>query len=66
MLEGGAAGFNQGRYLFPLLGLAGLAVAQALRVLAPRHRPLGVAVVLGGLFTVQLLSLGLVLTRYYA
>jgi hypothetical protein len=66
LLEGGSAGFNQGRYLFPLLGLAGLAVAQALRAMAPRHRPLGAAVVLGGLFALQLLSLGLVLSRYYA
>jgi hypothetical protein len=66
LVKGGGGNFNQGRYLLPLIGLAGLAVAQALRPLAPRGRAMGVAVVLGGLFTLDLLSLGLTLERFYA
>lgn len=65
-IEAGASNFNQGRYLFPLLGLAGLATAQAVRVLAPARRPLAVAGVLGGLFALQVASLMLVAARFYA
>lgn len=65
-IEAGSANFNQGRYLFPLLGLAGLAVAQAVRVLAPARRGVAVAGVLGALFALQVASLALVAARFYA
>jgi hypothetical protein len=65
-LESGASNFNQGRYLLPLVGVAGLVLAQALRLLAPARRVLGVAAVLGGLLVLQAFSLGLVLERFYA
>ena len=57
---------NQGRYLLPLVGIAGLAVVQALRLLPQRLRPHGAAVVTGGLLALQLLALGLMLDRFYA
>jgi hypothetical protein len=59
-------GFMQGRYLLPLVGLAGLMLAQALRLVPAGRRPAAVGVCLGGLFTLQLLSLGAVLVRFYA
>jgi len=60
------APFNQGRYVLPLLPIAGLCLAAALTLLAPRWRGVGLAVVLGSLFTLQLFSLGLVAARFYA
>lgn len=57
---------NQGRYLFPLVGLAGLAVAQAVRLVPVRRRGLAVGAVVGGLAALQILSLGLVAARFYA
>jgi hypothetical protein len=65
-LEGGSGNFNQGRYLFPLLGLGGLATAQAIRLLAPARRGLAVAGVVGGLFLLQVASLALMMARFYA
>jgi hypothetical protein len=65
-LENGTGMLNQGRYLLPLVGVAGLVVAQALRGLGPRWRPYGVAAVIGGPLVLQLFSLGLVLDRFYA
>jgi predicted branched-subunit amino acid permease len=62
----GAGAFNQGRYLLPLVGIAGLAVAYALRAIPERRRPAGLAVVTGGLVVLQLFSLGLMLERFYA
>jgi 4-amino-4-deoxy-L-arabinose transferase-like glycosyltransferase len=58
--------FMQGRYLLPLLAIAGLTLAQALRLLSPRRRVWGVAVVLAALFALQALSLGTMLERFYA
>jgi 4-amino-4-deoxy-L-arabinose transferase-like glycosyltransferase len=66
LLTGGASNFNQGRYLLPLAGVAGIVLALAVRRLAPARRPLAVAAVLGGLLMLQLLSLALVLQRFYA
>jgi 4-amino-4-deoxy-L-arabinose transferase-like glycosyltransferase len=66
LIKSGAGNFNQGRYLLPLVGIAGLVLALALRRLPRQRRPLGVAVVLAGLFALQALSLGLVLERFYA
>jgi hypothetical protein len=59
-------GFMQGRYLLPLVSVAGLAVAAAVR-LAPRERRATlVGAVLAGLVGLQLLSLGTMLERFYA
>jgi len=62
----GGGALNQGRYLLPLVGIAGLVVAQALRALPPRWRPHGTATVVGGLLVLQLVALGLMLDRFYA
>jgi 4-amino-4-deoxy-L-arabinose transferase-like glycosyltransferase len=59
-------GFIQGRYLLPLVGLAGLAAAQAVRLLPRARRALGVAGMVSLLFALQFLALGLVLKRFYA
>lgn len=56
----------QGRYLFPLAGLAGCAVALAVTVLPDRLRRPAVGVICGLLVVFQLFSLGLVAARYYA
>lgn len=62
----GGGPLNQGRYLLPLVGVAGLVVAQALRALPPRLRPYGLAAVLGGLLVLQFSSLAMMLVRFYA
>jgi len=62
----GGGALNQGRYLLPLVGVAGLVVAQALRALPARLRPHGVATIVGSLLVLQLVSLGLMLDRFYA
>ena len=59
-------GFNQGRYILPLVGIAGLAVAQAIRLLPARRQAWGAAAVIAGLFALQLFSLELVAERFYA
>jgi hypothetical protein len=66
LVTAGAGAFNQGRYLLPLAGIAGVVLALALRRLRAAHRPVVVAAVLGGLLALQVLSLGLVLERFYA
>lgn len=65
-VTGGAGAFMQGRYLFPLIAIAGLAVAQALAWLRGSARRAGAGVVLGALFALQLCSLALIATRFYA
>jgi hypothetical protein len=65
-IRAGGGPLNQGRYLLPLVGVAGLVVAQAVRALPVRLRPHGAAAVLGGLLVLQLVSLGLMLDRFYA
>ncbi|MCW2951652.1 MAG: hypothetical protein JWQ48_822 [Conexibacter sp.] len=65
-LVSGGGPFMQGRYIFPLVAIGGLAVAQTLSWLRGSARQVGAGVVLGGLFTLELFSLGLVLTRFYA
>ncbi len=66
LLLAGAGPFMQGRYLLPLVGLAGLVAAAALLALPERWRGRAVAVALGGLFVLQAFSLGLALERFYA
>ena len=58
--------FNQGRYLFPLAGLAGCAVALALTTLPRRVLHAGVGVVLAGLVVLQFACLGLEAASCYA
>ena len=65
LIKGGAGNFNQGRYLLPLAGVAGVILAIGIRRLTPRLRPLAVAGVLSGLFALQLLALALNFTRFY-
>ena len=55
----------QGRYLLPLMPLAGVAVAAALTNLGAR-RAAGAAVVMGGMASLQLASLAIVAARYFA
>jgi hypothetical protein len=66
LLRSGAGPFNVGRYLFPMIGVAGLAVAQTVRMLRPAWRPGGAALVLSGLFVLNLYSLALMVVRFYA
>ena len=60
------AAFNQGRYLFPLIGLAGVAVAQAISLLPRRRRPVAVGALCGALIAFQLFSLAITAGRFYA
>lgn len=59
-------GFNQGRYILPLVGIAGLAVAQAIRLLPDRRQAWGAAAVLAGLYALQIFSLQIVAERFFA
>jgi 4-amino-4-deoxy-L-arabinose transferase-like glycosyltransferase len=65
-LESGARGFMQTRYLFPIIALFGVAFAGALSLVPVRQRPTAVAVMIAALLVFHLLSLGLVLQRFYA
>jgi 4-amino-4-deoxy-L-arabinose transferase-like glycosyltransferase len=59
-------GSSQGRYLLPLLPIAGLLTASALGWLRPSVRGLAAGLVLSGLFSLQLFSLAIVAWRFYA
>ncbi len=63
---GGRGNFMQGRYLFPLVAILGLVVAQALSWAHGRVRAAGAGALLGALVVLQVLSLGLIATRFYA
>jgi hypothetical protein len=56
----------QGRYLLPLMPIAGVAVAAALTNFGPRRREVAAGLVVGGMAALQLLSLGLIAGRFYA
>jgi 4-amino-4-deoxy-L-arabinose transferase-like glycosyltransferase len=58
--------FIQGRYLFPVAGLAGLVAAQATSLLPQRFRGAATGVVLGALVVFQVASLLLFGSRMYA
>jgi 4-amino-4-deoxy-L-arabinose transferase-like glycosyltransferase len=64
LLEG-RSGINQGRYLFPLVGLFGIAVAATLALVRGGRRLIGAALVVGAMIAFQLFSLGIVLERFY-
>jgi 4-amino-4-deoxy-L-arabinose transferase-like glycosyltransferase len=66
LAEAGGTLTNQGRYLFPLVSLAGLGVAAALIDLPARLRAVGLGAIVGGLFVVQLFAIALVAARFYA
>lgn len=58
--------FMQGRYILPLAALFGLAAAAAVGTLPQRTRRPLIGAMLAGLLALQLLSLGTVMTRFYA
>ena len=60
------APFMQGRYVLPLVGIAGLVAAAALRLVPARWRGAVLAVGLGGLFAVQIFALAMTMERFYA
>jgi 4-amino-4-deoxy-L-arabinose transferase-like glycosyltransferase len=66
LAEGSGSLASQGRYLFPLIPLAGLVVAAAVTALPARLRPLALGATVGGLATLQLFAIALVVTRFYA
>jgi 4-amino-4-deoxy-L-arabinose transferase-like glycosyltransferase len=66
MLGSGRGAFNVGRYLLPLVGIAGLAVALSVRAFAPARRPALAGAWLTSLFVLNLFSFGLVIERFYA
>jgi 4-amino-4-deoxy-L-arabinose transferase-like glycosyltransferase len=57
---------NQGRYLFPIAGIFGCAVALAVTVVPARFRGWLVGGVLGGVVAYQFLCIGFVASHYYA
>jgi 4-amino-4-deoxy-L-arabinose transferase-like glycosyltransferase len=65
-LEAGAKGFMQGRYLFPLIGVMGAALAAAVSLVPVRWRGAVAGGTVAGLFAFHLLCVGLVLERFYA
>jgi 4-amino-4-deoxy-L-arabinose transferase-like glycosyltransferase len=56
----------QGRYLLPLMPIAGVATAAALSLVGPRRRELAIGLLVGGMGALQLLSLAIVAGRFYA
>ena len=56
----------QGRYLLPLMPVAGVAVAAALSLLRPRAREIAAGLVIGGMAALQLASLAILAGRFYA
>jgi hypothetical protein len=58
--------FAQGRYLLPLVGLVGLLVAHLVSLVRTRIRATGAALVLSGLFALDLYALALMVVRFYA
>jgi 4-amino-4-deoxy-L-arabinose transferase-like glycosyltransferase len=59
-------GFMQARYLFPVIGIFGVAAAGALSLLPVRRRGVVASVAIGALFAFHVLCLGLVVERFYA
>jgi 4-amino-4-deoxy-L-arabinose transferase-like glycosyltransferase len=66
MFVDGEAPFLQGRYLFPVAGIAAAVAAQALRAVPARLQGVGAGAVIAGLVVFQIACLGLVASRYYA
>jgi 4-amino-4-deoxy-L-arabinose transferase-like glycosyltransferase len=66
MITRDGTGFNQGRYLLPLLPLAAVGAAGLIDRLRGRAQPIAVGAVLGALVFLQLASLAAVAGRFYA
>lgn len=64
-IVGGQGALLQGRYLLPVIGLLGLAVALVVRRVPPRWRGVAAGAVLAGLLLLQVLSLATVAKVYY-
>jgi 4-amino-4-deoxy-L-arabinose transferase-like glycosyltransferase len=58
--------FMQGRYIFPVVGLMGAALALAVTLVPARLRAGAVGAIVGGLFVFHVLALGLAIERFYA
>jgi 4-amino-4-deoxy-L-arabinose transferase-like glycosyltransferase len=65
-LESGVTGFMQGRYVFPIIGIFGLALGGALSLVPAPRRGAATAAAVAGLLVFHLFALGLVLERFYA
>jgi 4-amino-4-deoxy-L-arabinose transferase-like glycosyltransferase len=65
-LESGTTGFMQGRYMFPVIGIFGLALGCAASLLPEQRRAGAVGAAIGALLVFHLFSLGLVIDRFYA
>jgi 4-amino-4-deoxy-L-arabinose transferase-like glycosyltransferase len=65
-LETGALGFMQGRYLFPVIGIFGLALGGAVSLVSAARRAGAVGAAAAGLLAFHILALGLVMSRFYA
>ena len=65
-LESGTLGFMQGRYMFPAIGVFGLALAGAVSLLPERRHPGAAGAAIGALLVFHLFALGLVIDRFYA
>jgi hypothetical protein len=65
-LESGASGFMQARYLFPVIGVFGLALAGAVSLLPVARRGAALGAAVAGLLVFHLFAFGLVLERFYA
>ena len=66
LAEGSGSLASQGRYLFPLLPLAGLVAAAALTTVPARLRAGALGTLVGGLSALQLFAIALVVSRFYA
>jgi hypothetical protein len=65
-LETGATGFMQGRYIFPVIGIFGVALAGAVSLLPVARRAAATGAAIAGLLAFHILALGLVVSRFYA
>ena len=58
--------FMQARYLFPVIGVFGVALAGAVSLLSSAWRGVATGAVVAGLLVFHLFAFGLVLERFYA
>jgi 4-amino-4-deoxy-L-arabinose transferase-like glycosyltransferase len=65
-LESGTLGFMQGRYMFPAIGIFGLALGGAVSLLPERRHTGAAGAAIGALLVFHLFALGLVIDRFYA
>jgi 4-amino-4-deoxy-L-arabinose transferase-like glycosyltransferase len=65
-LQAGAPAFMQGRYLFPVIGIFGLALGGAISLVPATRRAAVTGAAIAGLFVFHLFAIGLVLERFYA